>query len=215
MKVIIAGATGMVGSEVLKQCLKSDKVSEVVSLVRKASHLDIPKLTELVLSDFTDYSKYADAFKNLSAAYFCIGVYTGQVSDEEFKRITVDYAVKFAEALKQYSPDVKFCMLSGAGADKSGKRRTAFARYKGMAENQIENMGIEFYSFRPGYIYPVEKRKEPNVMYSITRLLYPVIKLLGKNASIKSTELGAAIFSVGLQGAEKGILENRDILALV
>ena len=81
-----------------------------------------------------------------------------------------------------------------------------------MAENSISSLNLNFHTFRPGYIYPVTARKEPNFMYSISRALYPVIRLLGSNASIKSTELAEAMFKVGLQGAEKEILENKDIL---
>ncbi len=209
--VIIAGATGMVGSLILEKCLASDEVAQVVSMVRKKSSVDHPKLKNVIVTNFTDYSDHADMFKNIDAAYFCIGVYTGQVPDEAFREITVDYAVAFAEALKTNSPNANLCLLSGSGADRTEKSRTAFARYKGIAENKISAMDLPFYTFRPGYIYPVTPRKEPNFMYSLSRTLYPLIKLMGKNASIKSTELATAMFNVGMNGGEQEIFENRDI----
>ena len=104
-------------------------------------------------------------------------------------------------------------MLSGAGADRSEKSKTSFARYKGMAENQISAMDLKFYTFRPTYIYPVAARKEPNWMYNISRKLYPIVKLFGDSASIKSTELAEAMFNVGIYGADKEILENKEIKA--
>lgn len=212
MKIIIAGGTGMVGSLILNQCLNSSEISQVVSLVRKPTELKNPKLNEVVIQNFEDYSAHTDLFQDVKIAFFCIGVYTGQVADDLFKKITVDYSVQFAHAVKDNSPSATFCLLSGAGADRTEKSRTSFARYKGMSENQIHAMGLTFYTFRPGYIYPVTPRVEPNMMYTISRKLYPLLKMFGKNTSIKSTELAKAMYNVGLGGASKEVLENRDIL---
>ena len=212
MKVLIAGASGMIGSLILNQCLASEKTEEVISFVRKPSGHKHPRLTEVVLADFEDYSAHAELFRKVSAAYFCLGVYTGQVNDELFRRITVNYPVEFARALERNSPSSTFCLLSGAGADRTEKSKTAFARYKGMAENQIAQMNLRFYSFRPGYIFPEQSRKEPNFGYRIFRFLYPLIKMLGEKYSITSTKLAEVMFHAGLYGAEKQILENQDIL---
>ena len=214
MKVIIAGGTGMVGELVLKYCLNSPKTTEVVSLVRKPATSNHPKLKEIIIRDFEDYAVYRDLFQKVEAAFFCIGVYTGQVRDALFRKITVDYAVAFANALAENSPQARLCLLSGAGADRTEQSRTAFAKYKGMAENQITALELEFYAFRPAYIYPVTPRPEPNFMYKISRTLYPLLKLLGEKFSIKSTELAEAMFKVGVAGAEKEILENKDILKI-
>ncbi|MEM6699201.1 MAG: NAD-dependent epimerase/dehydratase family protein, partial [Bacteroidota bacterium] len=211
--ILLTGATGMVGSLVLDYALNSPDVEKVTSLIRRATGHNHPKLNEVIISDFKDYTTQASLFKNIDAAYFCIGAYTGQVSDDLFKEITLDYAVAFAEAIKQHSPSATLCLLSGAGADRTEKSRVSFAKYKGMAENQIAAMNLgAFHVFRPAYIYPVAPRKEPNLMYSVSRALYPLIRLFGKNASIKSTELASAMFRVGLSGAKQEILENRDIL---
>ena len=214
-KVIIAGASGMVGQLILEHCLTDTSISEVVSLVRRSSQNSHPKLKEILVLNFKEYSDIDEVFKNIDAAFFCIGVYTGQVSNDLFKEITFDYAVAFAAAISRKSPQARLCLLSGAGADRTEKSRTFFARYKGMAENAISIMGIEFYTFRPAYIYPVTPRKEPNAMYRLSRFLYPLIKLFGNNASIKSTELAKAMFVVGMNGAEQEILENRDILSIL
>ncbi len=210
--VIIAGASGMVGSLVLERCLSSVDIALVTSLVRSESTADHAKLEEVVVADFADYSSRADLFRNIDMAFFCIGVYTGQVSDDTFRAITIDYATAFAHALKANSPNAALCFLSGAGADRSEKSSASFARYKGIAENQISALDLDFYAFRPGYIYPVTPRKEPNIMYRAMRLLYPLIRLGGSNSSIKSTELAAAMFQVGLHGAASEILENKAII---
>ena len=211
MKVLLTGSTGMIGGLILKHCLNSNEITEMNSLVRKPSGTIHSKLKEIVIENFEDYSQYANLFKEVDIAYFCIGVYTGQVSDDLFKAITVNYAVQFANALKQLSPNARLCLLSGAGADRTEKSSTSFAKYKGMAENQISALDMNFYTFRPAYIYPVEPRIEPNIGYKISRVLYPVIKIFGKRLSIKSTELALAIFNVGFNGAENEILENRAI----
>lgn len=213
--VLIAGASGMIGSLILKECLSSNEVENVVSLVRRKRNNSHTKLHEEIIDDFCDYSAQQALFKNIDVAFFCVGVYTGQVPDQEFKKITVDYAVSFGEALKNNSPHANLCLLSGAGADRTESSKTAFARYKGIAENSLSKLDLNFYAFRPGYIYPVTPRKEPNIWYRISRTLYPVIKLLGKNASITSSELAIAMFKVGMSGGEKEILENRDILEVL
>jgi len=213
-RVLLAGASGMIGELVLQQCLASPEVKEIVSLVRRSSNYAHEKLQEVVIKDFTEYSAHQECFQNIDAAFFCIGVYTGQVPKPAFKQITVDFAVSFAQNLKNQSPKARICLLSGAGADRTEKSRTAFAKFKGMAENRISALEMEFYTFRPAYIYPVTPRKEPNAMYTLSRMLYPLIKLMGKNASIPSTALAYAMFKVGMQGAEKEILENHEILTL-
>ena len=213
-KVVIAGASGMIGNLILDHCLTSKQISQVTSLVRKNTNTNHPKLEEVVIPNFKDYSEKGSVFQDVDIAFFCIGVYTGQVPDDEFKEITVDYPVSFAHAVKKANPGATLCLLSGAGADRTEKSRTSFARYKGMAENQIAQLGLDFYTFRPGYIYPVTPRKEPNLMYRISRALYPLIRMMGPSSSIKSTELASAMFNVGLHGADSEILENKTILQL-
>lgn len=213
--IIIAGASGMVGGLILKAAAEDSSVEKIISLVRRPSGVTTPKVTEVVLSDFAAYSADAGHFKNIDAAFFCVGAYTGSVPDEEFRKITVDYAVAFAETLKVNSPEATLCLLSGAGADRTGKSKLSFARYKGMAEDAISKMGLKFSAFRPGYIYPDTPRIEPNFSYRAMRLFYPAIKLLGPGFSIRATELAEAMFRAGIYGAEKEILENRDILDLL
>lgn len=211
-RIIIVGASGMIGGEILKQSLSSNMVSEVISFVRKKSETEHPKLKEIVVKNFLDYSDYSSYFTNVNAAYFCIGVYTGQVDDAQFKTITVDYAIAFAKQVQMESPKARLCLLSGAGADRTELSKTSFAKYKGMAENQISNLNMEFYSFRPGYIFPETPRNEPNIMYKLMRVFYPLLKLFGNKFSIPSTQLANSMFSIGIHGFNQQILENIDIV---
>jgi len=122
MKIIIIGSTGMVGKLVLAKCLASDKVNEVISFVRKPTGIKHNKRNEILIQNFEDFSQQENSFKDTHAAFFCIGVYTGQVNDEIFKKITVNYPVEFAKTLEKQSPQATICLLSGAGADYAGTK---------------------------------------------------------------------------------------------
>jgi len=144
---------------------------------------------------------------------FCLGVYTGAVKRELFREITVDYPVELARKHLEANPKGSFTLLSGQGADRSEKSRMMFAEDKGAAENLLSTMYAgTFYTLRPGYIYPVEKREEPNFGYKLSRSLYPLLKHLGPKFSITSHQLAEGIFTSALRTPEQEILENHEIL---
>jgi len=208
-RVLITGASGIV----LRRCLEAEDIGEVISIGRRTVNVENPKLKEIVRTDFNDYSDISAEFEKIDAAFFCLGAYTGSVSKEILKVITTDYAISFASMLKEMSPRASLSFLSGAGADRTEKSRTAFAKYKGMAENAIVNLRFDkFYIFRPAYIYPVEKRNEPNIMYSISRALYPLLKGLGEKYSITSEQLAEAMYQSAFIEPNMDTLENQDIL---
>jgi len=212
-KVLITGATGMIGRMVLQHCLESQEVSSIISIARRTSDIQHDKLNEIIIPDLTALDEKASSFEGVDIVYYCLGVYTGAVDRETFRQITVDYPETLGRILSKKNPNLRFCLLSGAGADRTERSRIMFAKDKGTIENRLSKMGFKsFHAFRPSYIYPVTPRKEPNLSYRLTRLLYPLIKLFGNNYSIKSTELAQAIFSVGLNGSTLEILENKDIL---
>jgi uncharacterized protein YbjT (DUF2867 family) len=151
---------------------------------------------------------------------FCLGTYTGSVPDGELRKITVDYTVEFARVLHGTSPEAAFAFLSGSGADPTGRSRIAFALYKGDAERALLAAGFpHVYLFRPAYIYPVQPRKEPNLMYRVLRGIYPVFRALFPNQVIRADDLGRAMLEVAVRGAssyaDRVILENHDIRAVV
>lgn len=214
--ILIMGATGMIGGQCLKYCLENPDVAKVTIIVRKTTGLHHPKLTEIIHHDFYDFTNIADYLKNQDICLYCIGVYTGQVNKEEFSKITVDMTKTFALSLKMQSPQVAFCFLSGSGADEKEKSPILFAREKGKAENILKKLNfVRLHIFRPGYIYPVMPRKEPNFSYKLMRLLYkPLISKLGNKFSVTSEQLAEAMVKVGLFGTDKTILENQDICIL-
>lgn len=214
-RVIITGATGMVGGCALRICLENPDVSMVTVMGRSRTGINHTKLSEVVVEDFTDYSSLASKLENQDVALYCLGAYTGAVPDALFHEITVDYAVAFAEALHRASPQAVFCFLSGQGADQTERSRMSFARYKGAAEKALLDTGFSrVHIFRPGYIYPVTPRKEPNLMYTISRFLYPMVRRIYPNIGIPSEKLAAAMVHAGLYGTGENynpILENKDI----
>ena len=144
---------------------------------------------------------------------FCVGVYTGAVPRDLFREITVDYPVELARKHLEANPKGSFSLLSGQGADRSEKSRMMFAEDKGAAENLLSTMYAgTFYTFRPGYIYPVEKRVEPNFSYKLSRSLYPLLKHLGPKFSITSHQLAEGIFTSVVRTPDQEILENHEIL---
>ena len=211
-QILIAGASGMVGSHLLECCIASEEIETIFILSRKPSTNHHKKVKELIVNDFLNYENIIPTLKEIDVVFFCIGVYTGSVDRETFRRITIDYPVQLAKAVYTHSPDSKFILLSGAGADRTEKAKLMFAKDKGIAENRLfEIYGNNFHSARPGYIYPVIKRKEPNFSYTLFRILYPILKLLGKKYSITSLALANSIFLLGMNNQEKTVFENDEL----
>ncbi|MDO5611014.1 MAG: NAD(P)H-binding protein [Pseudomonadota bacterium] len=217
-RLVIVGASGMVGGHALHYALAHPDVAQVTSIGRRALDIQHPKLTQVQHGDFGDCAALADALSGQDAAVFCLGAYTGAVSDEELRKTSWDYPVEFARVLHAASPDAAFAFLSGLGADPTGRSRAAFARYKGGAEKALGEMGIKGLSiFRPAYIYPVEPRAEPNFSYRLLRGIYPVFRRVFPGSVIPSDDLGEAMVTTVLRSrgeASTQVLENRAIQAI-
>jgi uncharacterized protein YbjT (DUF2867 family) len=218
-RLVILGATGMVGGYALGYALDDPSVGRVTVIVRSKLAISHPKLNEVLHRDFADCSAFAEALSGQDAAVFCLGAYTGAVSDAELRTITVDYAIEFARVLHASSPGAAFSFLSGSGADPSGQSRMSFARYKGEAEKALLAAGFpRVYIFRPAYIYPVGPRKEPNFSYRLLRAIYPAFRLLFPNQVIPADDLARAMVSIAVDKPserETKVFENRDIRAMV
>jgi uncharacterized protein YbjT (DUF2867 family) len=217
-RLLLVGATGMVGGYALRYALQNTTVGSVTAIVRRKLGISHPKLQEVLHRDFADCSSLSQVLSGQDAAVFCLGAYTGAVSDAELRRITVGYTIEFARVLHGTSPNAVFSFLSGSGADPSGRSRIAFARYKGEGENALIAAGFaSVYVFRPAYIYPVEPRKEPNFSYRLLRAIYPAFQLLFPNQVIRADDLARAMVDIAVQTTDRGakVFENRDIRAMV
>ena len=218
-RLVIVGATGMVGGYALRYALGHPAVGAVTAIGRRTLGISHPRLKEVLHQDFADCSALADALSGQDAAVFCIGAYTGSVSDAELHKVTVDYTIEFARVLRTSSPAAAFALLSGSGADPRGRSRLAFARYKGEAETALLETGFpRVYIFRPAYIYPVEPRKEPNFNYRLLRAIYPAFRMLFPNQVIRADDLARAMVDVAVRTTADPkalVLENHDIQAMV
>jgi uncharacterized protein YbjT (DUF2867 family) len=218
-RLVIVGATGMVGGYALRYALAHPAVGRVTAIGRRKLGISHPKLDDVLHRDFADCSALAEALSGQDAAVFCLGVYSGAVSDAELRKITVDYSIEFARILRSSSPDAAFAFLSGSGADQTGRSRMAFARYKGEAEKALLGAGLPHtYLFRPAYIYPVEPRKEPNFSYRLLRGIYPAFRVLFPGQVIRADDLARAMVdAVVRRTGDRGglIFENRDIRPMV
>ena len=218
-RLVIVGATGMVGGYALRYAVDHPAVGTVTAIGRRATGISHPKLQEVLHRDFADCSALEGPLSGQDAVVFCLGTYTGTVSDAELRTITVTYTIEFARVLRGSSPDAAFSFLSGSGADPTGRSRLAFARDKGEAENALGAAGFpRVYVFRPAYIYPVEPRKEPTFSYRVLRAIYPAFRVLFPNQVIPADDLARAMVDVVVgdrSAREHAVFENRDIRAMV
>ncbi len=214
--ILLTGASGMIGGLILRDCLERPEVARVTSLVRKASGIVHPKLKEVVVRDFHDTAAYADALKDQHVGFYCIGVYSGALPAAEFRKVMTDQPVAFARALHGSSPGASFMLLSGGGADRTERSSMMFARDRGAAERIISELGFQrFHAFRPGYIYPVEKRTEPNRSYRVFRILWkPLLSWMTPGMGLTSHQLAQAMVKVGLGQEAPEILSNNAIKRL-
>ena len=218
-RVVIVGATGMVGGYALRYALDDPAVVRVTAIGRRKLGISHPKLIEVLHQDFADCSALAQVLSGQDAAIYCLGTYTGSVSDAELRTITSDYTIEFAQVFRGSSPEASFSFLSGNGADSTGRSRIPFARYKGEAENALLAAGFpHLYIFRPAYIYSVEPRKEPNFSYRLLRAVYPVFRVLLPNQVIRADDLGRVMVDVATNETgefQNRVLENREIREVV
>lgn len=215
-RVIVTGATGLVGGAALRQALESPRVERVTVVGRRSTGLDHPKLHEVAVAALAEAGR--DTLEGHDVALYCVGAYTGTMPDAQLEQVLFGVSTAFARALREASPGAAFCFLSGAGADRTERSRAAFARAYGKAENAILALGFpRTHVFRPGYIYPVEPRDEPNVGYRVARALWPALRHVLPNAGIPSDDLARAMLAAGLDGTgphDDPVLENRDIRTL-
>lgn len=216
MRVIIFGATGMVGQAALRECLLDSDVAEVLTIGRSATGQQHPKLRELVHADLLDYSSIAAKLTGFDACFFCLGIGSTGMSEDAYRRVTRDIAVAAATTLAPLNPQMTFVFISGAGADSTGRSRTMWARVKGEAENAILQLPFRrAYAFRPAMIQPLHgirsRTKLYRVLYVVLAPLLPLFRRLFPRYVTTTERLGQAMLNAARHGAPKAVLENDDI----
>jgi uncharacterized protein YbjT (DUF2867 family) len=214
MKVIIFGATGMIGQGALIECLDDESIEKVLAVVRRPTGRVDSKLVELVLHDFLDYSAVEEQLKGFDACLFCLGISALGMSEEDYRRITYDFAVAAGEVLLRLNPGMRMCFVSGAGTNLNG--RQMWARVKAEAEQALLAMPWRSaHMFRPAGIMPrkgvVSGVRSYRILYTLLGWTYPVLKALTPNQVTTSDHLGRAMILVARDGHPLEILEGRDI----
>jgi uncharacterized protein YbjT (DUF2867 family) len=216
MRVILFGATGMIGSGVLLECLADPRIESVVSVVRQASGVAHPKLRELIHEDFLDLVPVCADFAGADACFYCLGISSAGMKEEDYRRVTYDFTMAAAKEVLAESPHATFCFVSGAGTDSSGRGRVMWARVKGQAEQALLAMPFKgAYMFRPGYIQPMKgvrsKTALYQMIYNVVGPLYPLMRTLMPSYLTTTVDLAHAMIEAARAGYERHVLETPDI----
>jgi uncharacterized protein YbjT (DUF2867 family) len=215
IKVIITGATGMVGEGVLQESLIHPDVEKVLVINRKPCGVTHPKLTEILHSDFHDLSPVSEQLKGYNACFFCLGVSSVGMKEDKYFSLTYTLTMHMAKILSEHNPDMTFTYVSGAGTDSSEKGRISWARVKGKTENDLMKLPFRrVYAFRPGFLQPSKELKNVHRYYSFFGLIYPIMRFLIPKYVSTLKELGLAMINYVLKGYEKPVLEVKDIVEL-
>jgi uncharacterized protein YbjT (DUF2867 family) len=216
LKVILTGATGMVGEGVLHECLQHEDIEQVLVVGRKPCAVTHPKLKEIIHADFYDLSAIRDQLTGYDACFFCLGVSSVGMKEAAFYKPTYTLTMLFATTLSKTNPGMTFCYISGAGTDSTEKGRIMWARVKGKTENDLMKLPFKkVYNFRPAILKPTKGLKNTLSFYKYLGWLIPVIKLFSKGAVSTLKELGLAMINAATTGYEKQVLEVKDIHILV
>jgi hypothetical protein len=218
LRVIITGATGMVGEGVLYECLHHPEVEKVLVVTRTSCGYSHPKLTEIIHKDFFDLSSLNDKLAGYNACYFCLGVTSLGKKEAEYSKLTYTLTLNFANTLATLNSDMTFCYISGAGTDSTEKGRTMWARVKGCTENDLMKLPFkQVYNFRPGGIEPFLPLKPTHTYYKTYKYmkgLISIMKVIFPNYVITLKDLAAAMINASLIGYSKNTLEMKDMKML-
>ncbi|MEI6949526.1 NAD-dependent epimerase/dehydratase family protein [Paraflavisolibacter sp. H34] len=212
LKVILTGATGMVGEGVLLECLQNDQVSEVLIVSRRHYDLVHPKLKELIVPDFFRIEEFSEQLTGYDACFYCAGVSSIGMKEAEYTRITYDTTLHVAKVLLRFNARMVFTFVTGAYTDSSAKGKVMWARVKGRTENDLMQLPFRGqYNFRPGFMKPFPGQKHVKAIFRPIIWLYPK---LFPGSSLTMQEVGRAMIWVATAGFRKQVLEVKDIKKL-
>jgi len=215
IKVIVTGATGMVGEGVLHECLLHPDVEQALIINRRPCGVTHPKLKEIIHSNFLDLSPVAAELKGYDACFFCLGVSSIGLKEPEYTRLTYDLTMHVANTLCEQNTGMVFCYVSGGGTDSTEHGKSMWARVKGKTENHLMQLPFRrAYMFRPGYMQPTKGLKNTIKAYYAFSWLYPVFRTLFPKYVCTLKEVGIAMINTVTKGCDKSILEVKDIVEL-
>lgn len=219
MNVIVFGATGMVGSAMLAECLRDPTITSVLVVGRTSVDVQDPKLREILHPDFLDFSSLAADFAGADACFFCLGVSSVGKNEADYRKVTKDITLAAAKVIVEVAPESVFVYISGMGTDSTEHGRLMWARVKGETENALLAMPFHAYAVRPGFIQAVGGVKTKTAwyaaLYRATGWLYPVLRKVSPRSVIRSDELGRAMIEVARRRPAKRVLESDDLRELL
>ena len=216
MKVILFGASGMIGQAALRECLLDPDVTSVLSIGRSTTGKRDPKLRELMHGDLADLSSIETELSGYDACFYCLGISSVGMTEAAYRKITYDMPLAAAQTLARDNPGMSFIYVSAAGADSSESGRTMWARVKGAAENALFRMPLKAYAFRPFFVQPLNgigsKTKFYNAIYAMSRPLAPLMMWLLPKYASTTTDIGRAMIAVARNGAPTRVLDSREMV---
>lgn len=199
----------MIGEGMLLTCLQQTEISEILMVNRRHSPIRHPKLSELIVQDFTDLSSYTEQLTGYDACIYCAGISSFGMNESQYSHITFDTTMAFAETLSALNPQMTFFYLSGVYADSSAKGRIMWARVKGKTENALARLPFKkVYSFRPGFIIPLAAQNNTRMLYKVLNLIYPIIF---PKQTLTYGEIVRALLHIFKTGYSRNTLEIRDL----
>ncbi len=214
IRAIISGATGMVGEGVLLECLRHPDVEQVLVINRRPGGVSHPKLREVIHGDFFDLKPIESQLSGYNACFFCLGVSSVGMSQEDYKRTTYDLTLNVGQVLARLNPELTFCYVTGAGTDSSEKGRVAWARVKGATENALLQLFTRAYMFRPAFMRATPGQKNLKWMYRAFAWVYPIGRAVYPAGFCTLEEVGRAMINAAGKGCGKRVLEVGDIVEL-
>jgi uncharacterized protein YbjT (DUF2867 family) len=217
MKVMIFGATGMVGQGVLRACLAARDVDKVLLVGRTSLDLELPRLDQAVLADIFDIQSIRERLSGYDACFFCLGVSSSGMTEAQYTHITYDLTLAVASCLAELNPAMVFTYVSGAGTDSSERGGTMWARVKGRTENQLKALRFRgVYLFRPSMIQPLDgiqsKTRAYRLFYSVAGWALPAIRRVFPGSIVTTDDIGRAMLNLARTGTDRAVLEPRDIV---
>jgi uncharacterized protein YbjT (DUF2867 family) len=216
VKVILFGATGMVGQGVLRECFGDPNVAAILSVGRSATGQTSTKLREVVRSDLTDLTAIEGELRGYDACFFCLGITSAGLREEDYRRVTYDLTVSVGRTLSRLNPEMTFIYVSGAGTDSTEHGRAMWARVKGATENALLRLPFKAaYMFRPGIIRPLHgirsKTRSYRVLYAILTPFVLLVSAVAPNSITTTEKMGRAMIHAAERGAPTAQLGTAEI----
>ena len=219
LKIIITGATGMIGKGVLLECLDHPDISEVLVIGRNPVGIQHARLKEWIHPDFNDFSILKNKLNGYDACFYCLGISSAGMKENEYNNITYSYTLSLAKTLIEINPGMTFNYVSGEGTDSSEKGRMMWARIKGKTENELTRLGFkQAFMFRPGLIIPKRgirsRTRSYRFFYDYFMWLIKIIKTIAPKAVVDTSQIGLAMINSVLKGYSAIVLKPADIISL-